>query len=898
MAVEERIRVFRGAQELRFSNCKFTKSDDQIVDRGEMEILEESTVTINSVIDITKSDGTTTIFSARTDEIKKDMVWAVKMLTNGYELNNIFLTQVYENQTPEYIVEDVITTYTANLTYASSNVSGITLTKYIARGYAIDILTDMMNLLEWQIRIDESDNLYFEPRGNTDVGKTFTQGTNIYMTSWSDDKSNLMNRVKIKGGLVNYYTTETGAGDGGTTVFTLLQKPWGTVTVKVDGVEQTPSVGGSGTYSVDAENKEITFAVAPAGATVLTFTYAFQYPVVVDMPDDASVATYGEIYKEFQAPMIDNFSDARQYARNLLATYSEPLPKAKGYSLSFDFDREVGEVVIITDATRGFTDQEMIIRKITYDFSKGQTQYEFGTRDFILFDWQREVQDRIKKLERRTEDEQDIADSRFFSHTADISVKKYLTVDIINPVDSFVLGHKTLSRLRTGLDYEADCSDSTNTHHGTWHGTGVTTGAQFTYNDPYANLVSQWKLYENEGTTADDPIGSNDGTISGATWTSGKYGACLDFDGADDYVEMADAAALRLTSGGVIEAWIYPDTDGENDRGRIFDKSTDINGTNGYTLWITTAGSDTDLHLKVAGGTVLSTTGGAITLSSWNHVLAYFDGTNRYLFVNGEQEATDSEVDVGANVAGVVRIGNRAGTEDSTFDGKIDVPRIYSSMVAGPLTETVRTIYNMGGKENFLNSYGIFNGSDLYCDTTDHSDLDGGTNMSVAVAVKVASLPGAETYLMNKYDGTDGWAIRINASNKVEFVYWSAGSPETIACDTALTANQFQHVVFTKAGTALIVYVDGVSDNTATASSATVGTNTSNFEVGRYSTNYHTGNLDEVRIYTSTLTAAVALKLSKKFEEQSDCVLWWSFDNPNLGDSFSNRVPFSGITVT
>ncbi len=45
-----------------------------------------------------------------------------------------------------------------------------------------------------------------------------------------------------------------------------------------------------------------------------------------------------------------------------------------------------------------------------------------GTREFVFFDWQREVQDRIKKLEREIRDEDDVAFSRLFKYDLNISL--------------------------------------------------------------------------------------------------------------------------------------------------------------------------------------------------------------------------------------------------------------------------------------------------------------------------------------------------------------------------------------------------------------------------------------------------------------------------------------------
>lgn len=51
-------------------------------------------------------------------------------------------------------------------------------------------------------------------------------------------------------------------------------------------------------------------------------------------------------------------------------------------------------------------------------------------------------------------------------------------------------------------------------------------------------LVAHWKLDETDGTTAYDSAGSNDGTIYGATPTTGQVDGALELDGIDDYVNL------------------------------------------------------------------------------------------------------------------------------------------------------------------------------------------------------------------------------------------------------------------------------------------------------------------------------------------------------------------------
>jgi len=67
------------------------------------------------------------------------------------------------------------------------------------------------------------------------------------------------------------------------------------------------------------------------------------------------------------------------------------------------------------------------------------------------------------------------------------------------------------------------------------------------YHYNHGGPVAAWDMDEGSGTKINDQSGNhNDGTISGATWTSGKYGSALQFDGVNDYAQ-ATVAQTKTT---------------------------------------------------------------------------------------------------------------------------------------------------------------------------------------------------------------------------------------------------------------------------------------------------------------------------------------------------------------
>src|SRR5438132_3412296 len=97
-------------------------------------------------------------------------------------------------------------------------------------------------------------------------------------------------------------------------------------------------------------------------------------------------------------------------------------------------------------------------------------------------------------------------------------------------------------------------------------------------------LVAAYAFSEGSGTTVADTSGNNNnGTISGATWTSaGRFGNALVFNGTSARVTVLDAASLQLTSGMTLEAWVFP-TETPTYWRAIVDKTVD-----GYYLMAST----------------------------------------------------------------------------------------------------------------------------------------------------------------------------------------------------------------------------------------------------------------------------------------------------------------------
>jgi hypothetical protein len=163
----------------------------------------------------------------------------------------------------------------------------------------------------------------------------------------------------------------------------------------------------------------------------------------------------------------------------------------------------------------------------------------------------------------------------------------------------------------------------------------------------------------------------------------GRQENCLDFDGADDYIEFAVDSSLNFKQSAVtVEAWIYPYGFGqEADEGGII--SWYNNAMNaGFYL---NAGNSGHLYFGVFDDTsekelmVLN----VVKTNQWTHIAASF-GTDQYLriYMNGVlKDSVYADFKLGNALSTPLMIGKREGGL-LTFYGKIDEVRVWKRQLS------------------------------------------------------------------------------------------------------------------------------------------------------------------------------------------------------------------------
>ena len=209
------------------------------------------------------------------------------------------------------------------------------------------------------------------------------------------------------------------------------------------------------------------------------------------------------------------------------------------------------------------------------------------------------------------------------------------------------------------------------------------------------DLVGLWHLDEGTGTTAYDSSGNtNDGTLMGDTsWTSGKFGDALSFDGDGDYVKLPSSKTILNTDTFTIEAWFktsvnHPAYGGKE--GRLVNLH-----------WKDTASTAVSLYVEQDKIGLLYHEGSMYHVfvkhevnyfdNTWHHIAVTYDATTYKLYYDGV-EVESQAGDFGGFGTYPAYLGTYNGSQ-RFFNGLIDEVRIWNTA----LTSDQLILYGFGG---------------------------------------------------------------------------------------------------------------------------------------------------------------------------------------------------------
>lgn len=199
--------------------------------------------------------------------------------------------------------------------------------------------------------------------------------------------------------------------------------------------------------------------------------------------------------------------------------------------------------------------------------------------------------------------------------------------------------------------------------------------------DGTSNIIIELS-YNNTNSTTNNIVSGETTGFNSTIYTTSQDGY-LNYDGMDDYVEIPDNNNLDLSSNFSLETWIYPTIFSANFwDNTIIGKDADENSGSGYVLRCGGAGILNFNLGTAAGWKEVSSTANALTLNTWQHVAATYDGSNLKIYVNGIQVGSAANTSAAKPNSMALNIGAGYNGGQRRFNGKIDDVKIWSTTLS------------------------------------------------------------------------------------------------------------------------------------------------------------------------------------------------------------------------
>ena len=216
-----------------------------------------------------------------------------------------------------------------------------------------------------------------------------------------------------------------------------------------------------------------------------------------------------------------------------------------------------------------------------------------------------------------------------------------------------------------------------------------------------SSLISWWRMDDVNGSTLTDYMGHNNGTITGATQTTGKFGKGMGFDvNNDDYIDVPDSDSLSFTDGNgkdnpfSINAWVNT-KDISNNAQWIVNKR----GSGGHEYQLMYYQGFLYVHLFSNNGDYIAKKYyNPFINNTWFHIVATYDGSKSAdglkIYVNsisvGEPESYGTYTGM-TNTTSDLYIGRMGWTPQGYFNGSIDDVQIYNRALS---PSEITALYN------------------------------------------------------------------------------------------------------------------------------------------------------------------------------------------------------------
>lgn len=436
-----------------------------------------------------------------------------------------------------------------------------------------------------------------------------------------------------------------------------------------------------------------------------------------------------------------------------------------------------------------------------------------------------------------------------------------------------------------------------------------------------ANVVGWWPLAESVGAgiALDGSGNNNNGAISGASDSLAQNGAVpqwgfvgnnwpMWWDSSNDNVSFGDVAAYNFTGSFSVSFKMVYTGPLSGFQGIITKYFATIGDARGWDISIN---SGADLAVAYRGGATSLTMLQAIPGLSAKQIINFcvvFTSNQLFIFANGTKYSSGIASITPVTTTNPFQIGSRVSS--LFFNGIVFNCAIFNTN----LSDTVATALSNGASPlvystNLIGYYintgnqnsdwldlsgngnnGTVNGSpgrvflpegetagkdiigmnlshsvngqfydttDAYIEVADAASLDISSAITIEAWVKPEVVNVAQTVVGKN----SAYALNITSGAKLQFQRWSGTTSGTVASSASLVAGGWRHIAATYNGTTTLLYINGALDTTSTSISGAIDATSTAALIGALTslTQQFTGYIDDVRIYSSVLTAAQIL---------------------------------------
>ena len=323
-------------------------------------------------------DGASAIFAGVIIRVNTDMkegriqTYEAKCKDWTHYLDEKLVVERYTGKTVAQIISDLISNYTSGFTdtnvVCDTDIDSIAF-NYITVSQAIQMLAEQVNYC-WYVDYDKDIHFFIKNTNSASFDLTDDNGKYIFDSlQIKDDISQLRNRVMVRGGeKIGSSRVETFKGDGIKKTFALGHKFSEVPVVKVNTVAQTV-----GTEFLDDDSsfdcmwnfneKYLRFtATAPPDTEDIEATGTPLIPILVQVQDDISIATYGEYEFRKVDKSIRTSDEAKQFALSQIESYGATIKE--GSFDTYESGLRSGQIINVKSTFRGI-DEDFLIQSAT-----------------------------------------------------------------------------------------------------------------------------------------------------------------------------------------------------------------------------------------------------------------------------------------------------------------------------------------------------------------------------------------------------------------------------------------------------------------------------------------------------------------------------------------------------